>query len=256
MQQRLGICSLAAYLPFVERSIAAVSAATGLSHRDLLDRYSRERLTRERMSEYLLKAKSCEELARAMRLLRRDTLISLAIQDTTGQIGYETVVRTMTDLAEECVSRAVAMASREMAARFGEPVGQDGTKQDLLVVAMGKLGGSELNVSSDIDLVFVYDEDGRTQSEAGRRTVSNHEFFERLARRVIALINCPDEIGFVFRVDCRLRPFGDDGPIVVSSEMLEEYLSTQGRDWERFAWLKARVVSTPVFSEPDRKSVV
>lgn len=250
MQQRLGICSLAAYLPFVERSIAAVSAATGLSHRDLLDRYSRERLTRERMSEYLLKAKSCEELARAMRLLRRDTLISLAIQDTTGHIGYETVVRTMTDLAEECVSRAVAMASREMAERFGEPVGQDGTKQDLLVVAMGKLGGSELNVSSDIDLVFVYDEDGRTQSEAGRSTVSNHEFFERLARRVIALINCPDEIGFVFRVDCRLRPFGDDGPIVVSSEMLEEYLSTQGRDWERFAWLKARVVSTPVFSEP------
>ena len=250
MHERLRNDCVPSYCPFVERSIAAVAGVTGLSPKELLDRYCEENLSCDQMSERLGNVHSCEQLARQMRLLRRDVLVSLALRNITGQIGYDDVVRTMTDFAQICVSRAVLLASSELAEQFGKPACHDGSFQDLLVVAMGKLGGQELNVSSDIDLVFVYDEDGRTQPGKGQRTVSNREFFERLARRVIALIHSPDETGFVFRVDCRLRPYGEDGPIVVSSDMLEEYLSRQGRDWERFAWLKARVVNTPVFSEP------
>ncbi len=119
-------------------------------------------------------------------------------------------------------------------------------------MGMGKLGGAELNVSSDIDLVFVYDEDGTTQTQGryseARRPLTNHEFFERLGRRVIAALADVTEEGFVFRVDMRLRPNGDSGPLAVSTAMLEEYLVALGREWERFAWLKGRVVSAPVFS--------
>ena len=125
--------------------------------------------------------------------------------------------------------------------------------QDFLVVGMGKLGGQELNVSSDIDLVFVYDEQGRCRPTEScpnpRRELSNAEFFERLSKKVIAALSDISGAGFVFRVDMRLRPNGDSGPIVISNDMLEEYLYVQGREWERFAWLKGRVVNEPVFTD-------
>jgi glutamate-ammonia-ligase adenylyltransferase len=118
---------------------------------------------------------------------------------------------------------------------------------------MGKGGGGELNVSSDLDLVFVYDEEGSTQPMGEftdvRRSLSNQEFFERLGRRLIAALSEVDGHGFVFRVDMRLRPNGDSGPLVVSNAMLEEYLISQGREWERFAWLKGRVISLPVLAD-------
>ncbi|EJX09446.1 bifunctional glutamine-synthetase adenylyltransferase/deadenyltransferase [gut metagenome] len=143
--------------------------------------------------------------------------------------------------------------AHELAKRFGVPIGASGAPQDLLIVGMGKLGGRELNVSSDIDLVFLYDEDGETRPTAiypdARRSLTIQEFYERLARRLIPALNDIEGPGFVFRVDMRLRPNGDSGPIVCSSDMLETYLYTQGRDWERFAWLKGRVINTPVFSD-------
>ena len=105
---------------------------------------------------------------------------------------------------------------------------------------MGKLGGGELNVSSDIDLIFVYPEDGETD---GPRRLGNHEFFTRLGRRLISIINELTADGYVFRVDMRLRPYGDSGPLVMSFAALEEYLVTQGREWERYAWIKARVIA-------------
>jgi glutamate-ammonia-ligase adenylyltransferase len=133
------------------------------------------------------------------------------------------------------------------------PLSAQGTPQDLLVVAMGKGGGGELNVSSDLDLVFVYDEDGGTGAHgefvAAPRPLTNHEFFERLGRRLIGALAEPTADGFVFRVDMRLRPHGDAGPLAVSSAMLEEYLLREGRDWERFAWLKGRVISPPLFAD-------
>ncbi|MCF0252769.1 MAG: bifunctional [glutamate--ammonia ligase]-adenylyl-L-tyrosine phosphorylase/[glutamate--ammonia-ligase] adenylyltransferase [Duodenibacillus sp.] len=207
-------------------------------------------VTRERMAERLAGCEDGEDLARRMRWLRRDALVALVGRDATGACGFEEVVRTMTDLAEVTVDATVRLHARELARRHGVPLSAAGEPQDLIVVGMGKLGGEELNVSSDIDLIFLYDEDGETGDFGAfraRRPVSNHEFFTKLAKRVIPALNDVEGSGFVFRVDMRLRPFGDAGPIVSNSAMLEEYLYTEGREWERFAWLKARAVNRPVF---------
>lgn len=195
---------------------------------------------------------SPEALAPALRRLRREVMLTLIARDASGVADLAEVVTTTSDLAEVAVQTAVATHARDLAALHGVPTSEDGTPQDLLVVGMGKLGGRELNVSSDIDLIFVYDEAGECRATpdfpAPRRLLSNHEFFERLGRRVIAAISELTADGYVFRVDMRLRPNGDSGPLVVSNAMLEEYLVVQGRDWERFAWLKGRVVSAPVFA--------
>ncbi len=189
-----------------------------------------------------------QRLAVALRRLRRRVLLTLIARDATGRAELAEVVATMTWLAELTVRSTMAAMARELAARHGVPIGANGVPQDLLVVGMGKLGGGELNVSSDIDLIFVYDEDGETNSLNVRRRISNHEFFAQLGRRVIALINDVTADGFVFRVDMRLRPNGAAGSLAVSNAMLEQYLMAQGREWERFAWLKGRVVSLPVFA--------
>ena len=189
-----------------------------------------------------------QRLASALRRLRRRVLLTLIARDATGRAELAEVVATMTALAELAVQAAVGVQAQELAATHGTPIGANGVPQDLLVVGMGKLGGAELNVSSDIDLIFVYDEDGETDGANLRRRITNHEFFAQLGRRVIALLNDVTADGFVFRVDMRLRPNGSAGPLAVSSAMLEEYLMSQGREWERFAWLKARIVSLPVFA--------
>ena len=110
------------------------------------------------------------------------------------------------------------------------------------MIAMGKLGGCELNVSSDVDLIFVYPEDGET---SGTKSISNHDFFARLGRKLIGSLNDITSDGYVFRVDMRLRPYGESGPLAMSFAMLEEYFITQGREWERYAWIKGRVIAGP-----------
>jgi glutamate-ammonia-ligase adenylyltransferase len=120
---------------------------------------------------------------------------------------------------------------------------ESGLPQQMMVLAMGKQGGGELNVSSDIDLIFVYPEDGETAVGAGQRQLSNHEFFTRLGKKLIAALSEVIEDGFVFRVDMALRPNGASGPLVASLAMVEEYLIVQGREWERYAWVKARAVT-------------
>ncbi|TAN86711.1 MAG: bifunctional [glutamate--ammonia ligase]-adenylyl-L-tyrosine phosphorylase/[glutamate--ammonia-ligase] adenylyltransferase, partial [Gallionella sp.] len=180
-------------------------------------------------------------LARAVRKLRKQVMVKLILRDLNGLSGLDEVMGAMTALAELCVQQAQACLMQAIRAQFGVPLGEtSGTPQELLVVGMGKLGGGELNVSSDIDLIFVYPEDGETD---GPRSLSNHEFFTRLGRRLISLINEPTADGYVFRVDMRLRPYGDSGPLVMSFAALEEYLVSQGREWERYAWIKARVVA-------------
>ena len=179
-------------------------------------------------------------LARALRRLRQRVMARLITRDLCGCAGLDEVVTTVTALAEVAISAAVQHLHADLAASHGEPQGGDGRIQQLHVVGMGKLGGAELNASSDIDLVLVYPEEGET---GGPRPLSNHEFFTRLARRLIAALNELTEDGFVFRVDTRLRPYGDSGPLVVGFEMLENYLVTQGRPWERFAWIKGRVLT-------------
>ena len=184
----------------------------------------------------------------ALRRLRRRVMLTLIARDATGRADLAEVVTTMTVLAELALQTAIAAQARALAADHGTPASADGVPQDLLVVGMGKLGGGELNVSSDIDLIFVFDEDGETVGTNARRRLTNHEFFAQLGRRVIALLNDMTADGFVFRVDMRLRPNGSAGPLAVSCAMLEEYLMAQGREWERFAWLKGRIVSAPVFT--------
>ncbi len=199
-------------------------------------------------------------LACALRKLRKQVMVKLILRDLNGLADLNEIMQTMTTLAELCVCRAQALLSRTLHEQFGSPFDESGaTKQELLVIAMGKLGGGELNVSSDIDLIFVYPEDGETdgshsprkEDAAGyptaaplpSRRLSNHEFFTRLGRRLISMISEHTADGYVFRVDMRLRPYGESGPLVMSFDALEEYLITQGREWERYAWIKARVIT-------------
>ncbi len=177
-------------------------------------------------------------LARALRRLRQRVMARLIVRDLSGRATLDEVVITVTHLAETSITTALACLHADLAATHGEPRSETAhTPQQLHVVGMGKLGGAELNASSDIDLVLIYPEAGETD---GARPLSNHEFFTRLARRLIAALNEWTEDGFVFRVDTRLRPYGDSGPLVVSFDMLENYLITQGRAWERYAWIKGR----------------
>ena len=185
-------------------------------------------------------ADSDAALMQALRDLRKRVILRVIARDLGGVATLDEVVTTVTALADIAIVTSVAHLEREFALQYGEPAAEGGGPvQHLHVVAMGKLGGAELNVSSDIDLVFVYPDDGETR---GARTLSNHEFFIRFARRLIALLNEMTADGYVFRVDMRLRPLGSDGPLAVSFGMLENYFITQGREWERYAWIKARVV--------------
>ncbi|MBI4809034.1 MAG: bifunctional [glutamate--ammonia ligase]-adenylyl-L-tyrosine phosphorylase/[glutamate--ammonia-ligase] adenylyltransferase [Nitrosomonadales bacterium] len=194
-----------------------------------------------------------EQLSRALRSLRKRVMAHVLTRDLNGLSDLGEVMRSMTALAEISIRRAQSQVMRSMVEQFGQPVGTEScAPQELLVIGMGKLGGGELNVSSDIDLIFVYPEDGETD---GARTLGNHEFFSRLGRKLIALINDLTADGYVFRVDMRLRPYGDSGPLVMSFAALEEYLVAQGREWERYAWIKARVVSpadTPAAQELEK----
>ena len=175
-----------------------------------------------------------------LRQLKQRAYARISARDLGGLAPLGEVVECMTLIAELAVTKAVEVLGRGLAERYGTPRGADGRAQELIVIGMGKLGGRELNVSSDIDLIFVYPEDGDTD---GARPISNFEYFTRLGRGLINVIADVTEDGQVFRVDMRLRPNGDSGPLVCSFDMLENYFVTQGREWERYAWIKARPLS-------------
>jgi len=179
-------------------------------------------------------------LASAMRVARQLVLERLAVLDVEHGAAMLDVTRAMTELAEATLERALAQALADHAARHGLPRRDSGAPIEFWIVGMGKLGARELNVSSDIDLVYVYEEDGQTD---GAVPISAHEYFAQVAKSLYTLIGETTEDGFVFRVDLMLRPNGSSGPPAVSLAMLEEYLQVQGREWERFAWLKSRVVA-------------
>jgi glutamate-ammonia-ligase adenylyltransferase len=182
-----------------------------------------------------------EALGRALRKLRSRVMLRLIARDLAGIAPLEEVLATTTALAEIAISHAVERLDEWLAARHGRPVGErSGRELGLHVIGMGKLGGGELNVSSDVDLVFAYPEEGETR---GPRAISSHEYFTRLGRQLSAALSEVTADGHVFRVDTRLRPYGDGGPLVVSFDALENYFITQGREWERYAWIKARVLT-------------
>ncbi len=192
-------------------------------------------------------------LKRRLRRLRQRVLLRAMARDLSGAADLAEVCGAMSDLAEASIAAALAWAEARQAERCGRPRGAGGTPQPLLVVGMGKLGGRELNVSSDIDLVLVYPEEGDTD---GAQRLSNHEYFARVGRKLIALLGDITEDGFVFRVDMRLRPYGESGPLVASFEALENYLVSQGREWERYAWIKARALTGGRERERELEAIV
>ena len=182
---------------------------------------------------------SAAALNRALRDLRARVLLRVLVRDLSGRADLEEVVGTMSALAEVTISSAHAFWTRQLEEEIGTPQAA-GTRQSLLIIGLGKLGGGELNVSSDVDLSFIYPEDGEV---VGARPRSNQEFFTRLGQRIIASLNDLTGDGQVFRVDMRLRPWGDAGPLATSFTALETYFVVHGREWERYAWIKARVVA-------------
>ena len=176
----------------------------------------------------------------ALRVARQLVLERLAVLDIEQHADQAQVTAAMTHLAEATLERAHAQALADSDERWGVPRNAAGEKVEFWIIGMGKLGARELNVSSDIDLIYVYEEEAQTD---GARPVSAQEYFGAVARRMYALIGDVTDDGFVFRVDLALRPNGNSGPPVVSLAMLEEYFLVQGREWERFAWLKSRVVA-------------
>lgn len=187
-------------------------------------------------------------LASALRITRQMVLERLATIDVEQHALLCDVTGAMTQLAEVTLDRALTEAQAEHDAKYGAPIDEQGRRIDLWIIGMGKLGGRELNVSSDIDLVYVYEDDGMTAGVddghgARRGRITAHEYFTEVVRRLSTLIGDITEDGFVFRMDLALRPNGNSGPPVVSLSMLEDYFLMQGREWERFAWLKSRIVA-------------
>ncbi|MBL8526015.1 MAG: bifunctional [glutamate--ammonia ligase]-adenylyl-L-tyrosine phosphorylase/[glutamate--ammonia-ligase] adenylyltransferase [Betaproteobacteria bacterium] len=213
------------------------------AHPDLIDRLREtggEVLSADRLSALLAaKAGGSDEAAfhASLRALRRYAMVHGIFRDINGLANLAEVVETVTTLADVTLAAAQRFHTRATAERFGLAVEGNPLAQ-LLVVGMGKLGGRELNVSSDIDLIFVHAEDGDATAQK-----SWHEFHNDLGKRLIRALDHVDENGFVFRVDMRLRPFGASGPLVTSLASLENYFITQARPWERYAWLKARALT-------------
>jgi len=180
-----------------------------------------------------------ESFLSGLRRWRREQLALIAWRALAGTATLAETLAATSEVADRALRAAHDAALPALLRRFGTPRSAAGAAQQLIVVAMGKLGGGELNFSSDIDLVFLFPEAGVTD---GAHSIDNEEFFTRLGQSLIRCLSTQDAEGFVFRVDMRLRPYGNSGALVCSGDALEEYLVTAGRDWERYAWVKARAV--------------
>lgn len=179
-------------------------------------------------------------LMRALRLFRRHMLVRIAWMQTLQHATTEQSLTQLSTLAETLIAAARDWVWQDCCRDFGTPCNDAGEAQPMLILGMGKLGGGELNFSSDIDLIFAWPENGATRG--GRRELDNAQFFTRMGQRLIKVLDQPTLDGFVYRVDMRLRPFGDSGPLVLSFAALEDYYQEQGRDWERYAMVKARLM--------------
>ncbi|ERK17312.1 Glutamate-ammonia-ligase adenylyltransferase [Pantoea sp. AS-PWVM4] len=180
------------------------------------------------------------DLMRELRLFRRHMLVRIAWMQCLQQASTSESLQQLSVLAETLIAAARDWVWQDCCRDFGTPCNAAGEAQPMLILGMGKLGGNELNFSSDIDLIFAWPENGVTRG--GRRELDNAQFFTRMGQRLIKVLDQPTVDGFVYRVDMRLRPFGDSGPLVLSFAALEDYYQEQGRDWERYAMVKARLM--------------
>lgn len=229
--QRLEDCS-----PFVARLLAKDAELLKYLLKNLHNSYGLEE-----MRQFLSTSKIIDELTlkKSLRKLRQQVLARMITRDLNGLTDLNEVMHTTTQLAEVAIQTAVICHQSWLEALFGKPLGVDNNPQQFIVIGMGKLGGGELNVSSDVDLIFAYEQDGET---SGPNSISNQEFFNKLGKKVIAALDELNEDGFVFRVDMRLRPFGSEGVLASSLDAMEDYYQNNGREWERYAWIKGRVV--------------
>ena len=191
---------------------------------------------------------------RILRELRQRVFYTLMVRDINGYAPLSEVTNATTALADLAIAQAYQSVAAGLAQVHGTPLDPNtGKPQEMLIIGMGKLGGKELNVSSDIDLIMLYGEEGET---TGRRKISHHEFYGRLVQRMMPVLSEPDAYGQVFRTDLRLRPDGNSGPLAWSLDALEHYLVAQGREWERYAWLKARPIPCAAFEGSERREQI
>ncbi|WP_298772786.1 bifunctional [glutamate--ammonia ligase]-adenylyl-L-tyrosine phosphorylase/[glutamate--ammonia-ligase] adenylyltransferase [uncultured Shewanella sp.] len=204
---------------------------------DKLHTFARDQFANELQT--LVKDVNDEEVfKRVLRQFRNKQMVCIAWRDFLGYCELESALLDLSMLAEVLVVAARDWLYQKMCLQYGTPCDDEGRPQSLFILGMGKLGGKELNFSSDIDLIFTFPEHGQTKG--GRRALENQEFFIRLGQRLIKVLHQVTSDGFVYRVDLRLRPYGESGPLVVSFSGLEDYYQEQGRDWERYAMVKAR----------------
>ncbi len=228
---------------YFRRSLTALAAAGGQTPTaEKLARLAAQPASRQTIEALLAENTVPGDLGASLRRTRLWLMLTLIERDLGGQAELQEICSAMTAFAEIATQHALRAAAAELRERHGRALDRDGQPQDLLAVGMGKAGGDELNVSSDLDLVFVFRGEGETEGVDGKGVLASSEWMHRLARRAIELLAEYTADGFVFRVDTRLRPNGDSGPLVVSLNMLEQYFYAQGREWERFAWLKGRVI--------------
>lgn len=189
----------------------------------------------------------CQEdaqLYKALRDFRRIHQMRLIHRDINRLGSLQQTLEELTILADASIRCALNWLDKKLQQRYGQPIGKTSNKpQSLIVIAMGKQGARELNLSSDIDLIFAFNESGDTQAQEDQKSISNQEYFTKLGQALIQSLDKVTQDGFVYRVDMRLRPYGQSGPLAMNFNALENYYHDQGRDWERYAMIKARAVT-------------
>jgi len=205
-------------------------------------------LSRRQSNDYENKLKAIladvsdeDSLMCLLRRCRRRELVRIAWRDLAGWADLAETITDLSAFADACLRRTLKILHRWQCTLSGIPTAEDGSEQHLVILGLGKLGARELNFSSDVDLIFAYPHAGNTR--AIRQSTGNEDFFSRLCRRLIKVIGQPTADGFVFRVDARLRPFGESGPLTMDFDTMEQYYQQQGREWERYALIKARAVA-------------
>ncbi|MGD8115909.1 bifunctional [glutamate--ammonia ligase]-adenylyl-L-tyrosine phosphorylase/[glutamate--ammonia-ligase] adenylyltransferase [Vibrio sp. TRT 29B02] len=202
---------------------------------------------RERLASMLSECSDEMQGHRVLRQFRNREMVYIAWRDFTASWSLEESLTHLSQLAEAMIFETYHWQYDACCELWGTPMNAQGEAQPMLIIGMGKLGGGELNFSSDIDLIFTYPENGETQGT--RRSIANAQFFTRLGQRIIKALDQQTFDGFCYRVDMRLRPFGDSGPLVMSYAALEDYYQEQGRDWERYAMIKARVMGSEMYPQ-------
>jgi glutamate-ammonia-ligase adenylyltransferase len=213
---------------------------------------SRQDHYRSRLAHLLEACKDEASFMRALRTFRRREMSYIAWRDCVSSWELTVSLEHLSELAEAMIFEAYSWLYTQCCTEMGTPMNSEGVPQPMLIIGMGKLGGRELNFSSDIDLIFTYPENGETQG--ARRSIANAQFFTRLGQRLIKALDQQTFDGFCYRVDLRLRPFGESGPLVMSYAALEDYYQEQGRDWERYAMVKARVMGKEMYSQYEELS--